>query len=127
MDGWQIETSGVLKIRSTCRGHHFGNISVTDDLEFFGLVHGSVTVVSGRQLRLHGRTSGNLIVKQDALAAVHGSIMGAVLNRGAKVSVSGMAGKMRNVGNAKTYINHILNSEQEFDPGPRFADQAGLQ
>ena len=33
------------------RGHHYGNVNVmVDDLEFYGLVHGTVTVAPGRQL-----------------------------------------------------------------------------
>ncbi len=96
----------MLFRQSIFRGHHYGDISPTNDLEFHGLVHGSVTVAPGRQLFLRGRIAGDLIVGKDAMAAVHGTITGAVLNRGAHVYISGSAGSVRDTGHRRTYLNH---------------------
>ncbi len=98
--------TGLLFPHSVYRGHHHGDISVARDLEFHGLVHGSVTVEPGRQLYLHGRIAGDLIVEKDALAAVHGCIRGAVLNRGAHVLVVGSVGSVRDTGRGRTTVNH---------------------
>lgn len=96
----------MLFRQSIFRGHHYGDISPANDLEFHGQVHGSVTVAPGRQLFLRGRIAGDLIVGKDAMAAVHGTITGAVLNRGAHVFISGSAGSVRDTGHRRTFLNH---------------------
>ena len=72
-----------------------GPHTLTSDLEFHGLVTGSLTVPSGLEVRLHGFVTGDLIVEKGAIAFVAGKVDGAVMNQGGRVKIDGMVGAVR--------------------------------
>ena len=85
-------------------GRHDGDLRLVNDLDFCGLVTGTVTVPPGMRLRLYGKISGDLIVQTDGKASIYGSIAGAVQNHGA-IRILGRAGRLLEAGNAATIIN----------------------
>lgn len=72
-------------------GHHCGDIRLVNDLDFYGLVSGTVTVPPRKRFRLHGKIAGDLVVQKNALVAIHGMVAGAIRNHGGHVMVSGVA------------------------------------
>jgi cytoskeletal protein CcmA (bactofilin family) len=93
-------------------GLHHGDLHLAHDVEFHGLVTGSVTVPSGMRLRLHGRIAGDLVVQKNAYAAVHGSVSGAVLNQGAEVTILGKAGAIRPESTSAILVNDTSRGPQ---------------
>lgn len=95
----------MIHLHSLHIGHHHGDFSVANDLDFYGFVSGSVTVPHGKRLSLHGRIAGDLILQKGAAAAIRGTVAGAVLNYGADAWVHGMVGSVRDIGDRRTHIN----------------------
>jgi cytoskeletal protein CcmA (bactofilin family) len=59
-----------------------GDLAVDEDLDFSGIVRGSITVNPGGSLHLTGRCEGNLLVKPGAHAVVSGTVGGNLANQG---------------------------------------------
>lgn len=72
-----------------------GSHSLTTDLEFHGMVTGTLTVPTGREVRLHGLVTGDLIIEKGAKALVAGMVNGTVVNHGGDVRIDGMVGAVR--------------------------------
>src|SRR5476649_3003388 len=85
-------------------GRHDGDLRLENDLDFCGLVTGTVTVPPGLRLRLYGQICGDLIVQKDGQASIYGSISGVVQNQGA-VRILGRAGCLEETAHAATVIN----------------------
>lgn len=83
-------------------GHHCGDIRLVNDLDFYGLVSGTVTVPPRLRFRLHGKIAGDLVVQNNALVAIHGNVSGAILNYGGNVRVWGAVGAAQDFGTRKS-------------------------
>lgn len=102
----------MMHLYQSKSGLHLGDLLLSHDVEFHGLVTGSVTVPPGKRLRLHGRIAGDLVVQANAYAAVYGSVTGAVLNQGAEVTILGRAGALHRESSTVTMINDAPKSAE---------------
>ena len=93
-------------------GHYIGDITLAQNFQIHGLVSGTVTIAAGKQLHLNGRIEGDLIVQEGARVLIHGAVSGTVLNRGADIKITGIAGSIQDVGNRKTLINDQTGFEK---------------
>lgn len=82
-----------------------GDLIVTDELEFHGMVTGSIKVAGTGLLMLHGMCCGDLLVEPGSRVDVHGTVIGTLVNRGGAVRVFGVLGGLRDDGRAETSID----------------------
>ncbi len=71
-----------------------GSIRLDRDVQFYGLITGSLTVSKGRICELHGTISHDLIVEPGATAVVYGTVAGVLRNKGGDVRVFGSVGSV---------------------------------
>lgn len=87
-------------------------ISLDYEFTLRGMVTGSITVVGGGVLVLHGMCCQNLVVEKEAQAYLHGTVGGYVLNRGGHLEVHGtVGGYVRTTEHGTTFIdpNAVVN------------------
>ena len=71
-----------------------GNLIVSENTTYHHIFVESVTVESGVTARLYGSVSNEIIVKEDAVAYLHGNLLGTVVNLGGTVYVFKPNGKI---------------------------------
>ncbi len=71
-----------------------GSIRLDRDVQFYGVVTGSLTVPRGRIFELHGTISHDLIVERGATVMVYGTVAGLLQNQGGDVRVFGSVGSV---------------------------------
>jgi hypothetical protein len=67
-----------------------GPFVFVEDTALHGMITVGATVPSGITVKVHGMITGDLIVEPDGKAIVHGTVNGAVRNRGGSVIIYGM-------------------------------------
>lgn len=70
-----------------------GDLKVAYELEFHGLVTGSVMVTDTGFLILHGTISGDLIIEEGGVVDMFGTVSGNLVNKGGTVQVSGIVSR----------------------------------
>ena len=75
---------------NTEHGKINGDVEITSELKMHGMFTGNVTVKDGGFLILHGMATKTLIMEQGAIVEIHGTVTGDVINKGGKLSISGM-------------------------------------
>ncbi|MGG6892376.1 hypothetical protein [Rhizobium sp. BR 315] len=71
-----------------------GSIRLDRDVQFYGVITGSLTVPRGRTFELHGTVLHDLIVETGAIVVVYGSVAGLLKNKGGNVRVFGVVGSV---------------------------------
>lgn len=71
-----------------------GSIRLDRDVQFYGVITGSLTVPKGRTFELHGTVLHDLIVEPGAVVVVYGSVAGLLQNKGGDVRVFGVVGSV---------------------------------
>ena len=71
-----------------------GSIRLDRDVQFYGLITGSLTVPKGRFFELHGTISHDLIVEPGATAVIYAGVGGLLRNQGGDVRVFGSVGSV---------------------------------
>lgn len=75
---------------------HPGDLTLTENGRFDGMVQGNLTVAARVRALVAGMVQGNLVVEPGAQVELNGMIGGDLINRGGKVSGTGMiAGRHR--------------------------------
>ena len=85
--------------------HHWGDLTLNEDLQLRGLISGTVTVPDGIHLEVDGMIAGDLIVQQGGRATIRGMVNGIVQNDGGEVDIFGMVDSVRDLGEGKTRID----------------------
>lgn len=67
-----------------------GDLRLEEDGRFRGMVNGTLTIASGRTVRVSGMVNGALVVEPGADVHVSGMVNGGIVNRGGTVRVTGM-------------------------------------
>ncbi len=84
-----------------------GPFRVDADLEFAGMVVGTLIVASKISLRLTG-TADDLVVESGARAIVHGTVNGTILNEGGYVEVHGKVGSIDPAANIRIFPGAMI-------------------
>jgi len=71
-----------------------GSIRLDRDVQFYGVITGSLTVPRGRTFELHGTVLHDLVVEAGAVVVVYGSVAGLLKNKGGDVRVFGVVGSV---------------------------------
>lgn len=71
-----------------------GSVRLDRDVEFHGVIIGSVTIARGRTFELYGTICHDLVVEAGAIVTIHGSVAGTLKNHGGNVHVFGEVGSV---------------------------------
>lgn len=71
-----------------------GDCVVKADTELVGMITGSVTVKPGIHLTVRGMIGGKLTAEKGSTVEIHGTVVGMVVNNGAKVEIYGTVGSL---------------------------------
>jgi hypothetical protein len=83
-----------------------GNLEVGDGFILHGMVTGTITVLDGGVLELHGTCGRDLILEEGATAFLRGTVSGDVRNRGGRLEVYGaIYGRLYKVA-GETVVDH---------------------
>jgi cytoskeletal protein CcmA (bactofilin family) len=82
-----------------------GDVVLSDELQLYGQVTGSVTVEDGGVLHVFGMVGKSVTVKAGGTATVHGMVSGDVRNEGGGLHIRGMVlGRVTTIPPGKTVI-----------------------
>lgn len=74
------------------RGKIEGDLVLSEELQLYGMITGTISAGAGSVLWLHGMCCGDLVLGQGAEVQLYGTCAGHVFNRGGVLSVYGVVG-----------------------------------
>lgn len=66
-----------------------GSLELPRDVRFYGSITGTLTVPPERTFELFGTVGHDLVIEKDAVAVVHGTVRGTLVNKGGRVVIDG--------------------------------------